>query len=129
MTSFIFIWKPKRYHWEHLEEDIKELQESGKVNERWSCGNTKSIEQGDRIYLIKVGTKPKGVIGSGYALTRPFFGRHWNGERRDTLYVDIEFDALLNPEVEEILRIDMLDSANLANNTRGHHKHLAYHSN
>lgn len=114
MRTYLLVWNPKKWTWTNLESDIEAVNETGRCSENWSCGRNKSIEVGDRIFLIKVGTEPKGIIGAGYATTKPYAGKHWSGENRETLYIDIEYEALLNPEKEPILTLDLLEMGKLA---------------
>lgn len=86
MKTYLFIWNPKNFYWESLEQDIKDVNLREKSSQRWSCGNTKSIKPGDRIFLFKLGTQPKGIIGSGYATTEPFIEEHWNDNKK-VLYI------------------------------------------
>jgi 5-methylcytosine-specific restriction protein A len=81
---------------------------------RWSCGTTKSMMPNDRAFLIKLGSEPKGIIGSGIVRTSPFISSHFNDETKESNYVDIEFDILLNPEKEPILSFDTLRSNGLS---------------
>lgn len=57
---YLFIWNPKRWLWKNLEENIEEINSTGRCKERWSCGNTKSIRRNDRIFLMRVLKSPKG---------------------------------------------------------------------
>jgi 5-methylcytosine-specific restriction enzyme A len=114
MKTYLLVWNPIRWPWEHIEKNIEEVNKFGKCSENWSCANNKSIEQGDRVFLIKVGTEPKGIIGAGYVITPPYPGKHWSGENKETLYVDVEFEALLNPDKEPILTLDILKVGKLA---------------
>ena len=66
MNTYLIVWNPKRWTWDYIEESIEQFEKFGRCSERWSCGNAKSIKPGDRIFLIKVGTEPKGIIGSGF---------------------------------------------------------------
>lgn len=112
MKTYLFIWNPKNFYWESLEQDIKDVNLREKSSQRWSCGNTKSIKPGDRIFLFKLGTQPKGIIGSGYATTEPFIEEHWNDNKKSALYIDIDFEILLNPNKEKILSLEILQSSN-----------------
>jgi len=108
MKTYILLWNPKRWTWDTLEQDIEQLDLTGKCSERWSCGNIKTIQQGDRIFLLKLGTKPKGLIAAGFATSTPFTQKHWDRENREALYIDIDFEVLLNPDKEPILTVEML---------------------
>jgi 5-methylcytosine-specific restriction protein A len=114
MKTYLFVWNPKRWTWETLEQDIEKVNLTGKCFQRWSCGNTKSIQRGDRIFLVKVGTEPKGIIGAGFATTEPFLERHWSGENKVASYIDIDFEVLLNSDKEPILTLNILKTGNLS---------------
>lgn len=114
MNTFLFLWNPKKWTWSTLEQDIEQVDLTGRCSQRWSCGNTKSIQVGDRIFLLKVGTEPKGIIAAGFAATSPFTERHWSGENKNALYIDVDFEVLLNPDKEPILTVDILNTGNLA---------------
>lgn len=113
MNTFLLLWNPKKWTWSTLEHDIEQVDLTGRCLQRWSCGNTKSIQVGDRIFLLKVGTEPKGIIAAGFATTSPFTERHWSGENKNALYIDVDFEVLLNPDKEPILTVDILNIGNL----------------
>ncbi|MCK9210739.1 MAG: HNH endonuclease [Ignavibacteriaceae bacterium] len=112
--TYLVVWNPKRWTWDNIEESVEQVDLTGKCSFRWSCGNTKSIKPGERIFLVKVGTEPKGIIGAGFATTTSFPGRHWSGENKEAYYIDIDFEVLLNPEKELILTLDILKMGKLA---------------
>lgn len=114
MNTYLFLWNPKKWNWTTLEQDIKQVDLTGRCSHRWSCGNTKSILPGDRIFLLKVGTEPKGLIAAGFATSTPFQEKHWSGENKDALYIDVDFEVLLNSDKEPILTVDILNTGNLA---------------
>lgn len=114
MNTYLFVWNPNRWTWDTIENDIEQVDLTGKCSQRWSCGNTKSIRPGDRIFLLKLGTEPKGLIAAGFATTSPFSGKHWSGENKEALYVDVDFEVLLNPDREPILTINILSKGNLS---------------
>ena len=51
---------------------------------------------------------------AGFATTTPFPEKHWSGENRQGLFIQIDFEVLLNPEKEPILTIDILKTGNLS---------------
>jgi 5-methylcytosine-specific restriction protein A len=114
MKTYLFVWNPAKWNWTTLEQDIEQLANIGKVTEKWSCASHKSIKPGDRAFLAKVGTNPKGIFAAGFVTSTPFLSRHWSGEDRDIFRVLIEFDVLLNPEKEPILTLDILKTGNLS---------------
>lgn len=114
MRTYLFVWNPKLWSWDNIEECIDQVDLTGKCPENWSCGNTKSILPGDRIFLIKVGTQPKGLVGAGFATTAPYLGKHWSGENKESNYIDIDFEVILNSDKEPILTLDILKVGNLS---------------
>jgi 5-methylcytosine-specific restriction protein A len=108
MKTYLFVWNPNRWTWDTLDNEIEEVNKTGNCSESWSCGVNKSIHKGDRAFLIRVGVEPKGIMGAGFVSSEPFIDRHWSGDNREALYVDIDFEAILHPEKEPILSLDLL---------------------
>jgi len=96
--TFLFTWNPKRWHWDDLPQAIYEANVEGQYLDKWSCGVTRNISVGDRAFLIRLGTPPKGMIGSGTVVSEPFEGAHWNAEKAEqgikVYRVNILFDVL-----------------------------------
>jgi hypothetical protein len=55
MATYLLAWNDARYSWDNLLDDIDEIAAVGYLDGDWSCGNTKRIAQGDRVFLIKLG--------------------------------------------------------------------------
>lgn len=65
MATFLLAWNHKKWHWNNITE-MAQLVQSGKlVTSRWSCGNSKRLQKGDQVFLIKLGQEPKGIFASG----------------------------------------------------------------
>jgi hypothetical protein len=84
INTFLFAWNPNRWDWEDLQESIEHLEKVGYVERRWSCGNSKSIRKGDRVFLIRLGNEPRGIMGSGYAKSSYYVAPHWDGTENKT---------------------------------------------
>lgn len=120
-NAYLFVWNPNKWsqwtdpnHEPHIEKNIEELKNTGKVTLMWSCKSHKRIRPGDRAFLVKVGSSPRGIFGSGKVASESFLSKHWSGEDKDVPRVLIEFDVLLNPEKDPILTFDNFDKGNLA---------------
>lgn len=104
MNTFLFVWNPDRWDWTDLEESIDRFEKIGYEEIRWSCGNSKSIIKGDRVFLVRLGKDPRGIMGSGYAKSSYYIAPHWDGTNGKTAnYIDIEFDILINPAKNTLL--------------------------
>jgi 5-methylcytosine-specific restriction protein A len=113
MNTYLFVWNPNKWNWITLEQSIGQLFETGRVTEKWSVVSHKSIQEGDRAFLIRVGKEPKGIFASGFVSFPPFLSRHWSGENKDVYRVMIDFEVLLNPDKDPILGIDILKTGTL----------------
>jgi 5-methylcytosine-specific restriction protein A len=114
MATYILTWNPKRWNWpgDSYAQEIAETRRGKRVPSRWSCGNTKCIVPGDRVFLLRQGTD-RGLIGSGYASSEVFAEPHWDADRQgdDAYYVQYQSDTLL--PVEQRLPIETLKAAKL----------------
>ena len=122
--TYLFAWNPDNWHqWTdpknvpYIENNIEELKNTGKVTLMWSCRSHKSIRPGDRAFLVRVGSIPRGIMASGKVVSEPFLSPHWSGEDKDVPRVLIEFDVLLNPDKEPILTLDNFENGNLSKQT------------
>jgi 5-methylcytosine-specific restriction protein A len=113
MNTYLLLWNPENWDWTTLEQDIEQVNLTGRCFQTWSCGNTKSIQAGDRVFLLKVGTDPKGIIAAGFATSMPYTEEHWREKDKNALYIGVDFDVLLNPGKEPILTLDNLNTGNL----------------
>lgn len=111
-TTYLLTWNPNNWHWDNLEDEVRVTASGRPVDEQWSCGNTKRIRIGDRLFLLRQGVEPKGIMAAGWATSACYEGPHWDAERRsrgDTaLRVDVRFDRILNPDYDDILPLEKL---------------------
>ncbi len=107
MTTYLLTWNPARWPWADLAECIEEVRRTGHYRERWSCGRNRKIVEGDRLFLLRQGLEPRGIVGSGWAVSDVFDDWHWDEVKRAAgqrvWCVDVDFDVLLDAEREPIL--------------------------
>lgn len=109
-NTYLLTWNPLKWDWKELKNQIEYLNQRGTAEDRWSCGNSKSIRKGDRIFLTRLGNEPRGIFASGYALTPPYPDIHWNEQTgKTTNYINIEFDVLLDPESDQIFGQEFIE--------------------
>jgi 5-methylcytosine-specific restriction protein A len=118
MSTYLLTWSPKKWRWKDLSRRINEIKKKGYCVTDWSCGNNKSIAEGDRVFLLRQGEEPRGVVGAGWVASRPFEQIHWREEKaqagRTTMYVTVRWETLLDPEAESILPREWLNDATLS---------------
>lgn len=114
MATFLLTWNPKRWPWPELPELVEQVGRGEPVIRRWSCGTSKKITKGDRVFLLRMGQEPRGIFGSGIVVVAPFENIHWDEEKARSgklaRYLRFRFDALLDAENELILWRDRLKS-------------------
>lgn len=118
MRTYLLTWNPRRWHWDDLAETSAQTLAGKGVIGSWSCGNTKNIAPGDRIFLMRVTEEPKGIIGSGWVTTPPHLRLHWDADKaaagEKCLGVDGEWERLINPAVDAPLGMQELQKGRLA---------------
>lgn len=118
MGAYLLTWSPKKWQWTDLPRRIGEIKRKGFCVSDWSCGNNKSIAEGDRLFLLRQGEEPRGIVGSGRAASEPYEEVHWREEKarlgRTTMYVAVRWETLLNPETESIFPREWLNESALA---------------
>jgi len=118
MSTYLLTWSPKKWRWRDLASRIGEIRKRGFCVADWSCGNNKSIEQGDRVFLLRQGEEPRGIVGAGRAESDSYEEVHWREEKakvgRTTMYVAVRWETLLNPETESIFPREWLNEGALS---------------
>src|SRR5687768_5739680 len=96
METFLLTWNPKKTPWVDLDRVIARFATTRKLRRRWSTGVTRNIPIGSRVFLMRVGITPKGLMGSGHTVSKTYPDDHWLPEHanRQVPYVDIDWDVL-----------------------------------
>jgi 5-methylcytosine-specific restriction protein A len=105
---------PKHWSWDNLNECIEEIEKKGYHHDRWSCGVTKRIQPGDRVFLMRLGSEPRGIIASGWSISEVYEDTHWDKKAREegkkARFIHVQFEVILKPE-ERIFPINKLNSS------------------
>ncbi|MCD6067922.1 MAG: hypothetical protein K0S33_2748 [Bacteroidetes bacterium] len=107
MNTYLFSWNPDKWPWPEIEEDSLLLKKDGKVQERWICVSHKKVKPGDRAFVSRVGSEPRGIFASGFIASEPFLALSRKG--KEIYHVMIEFDGLINPDKSPILTLELLN--------------------
>jgi hypothetical protein len=103
-SAFLLAWNPDRWSWTNYAADAIAVQAEESLELRWSIGSRKNLAAGSRLFLMRLGREPKGIIGSGYAVGDVYEHPHWDPARAKRGDIaprtTIGFDHLLNAEVE-----------------------------
>ena len=100
-ATMVATWNPDKWHWSQWDRDARATEAGGIVRGRWSTGSRKEgVEPGDRVFLLKQGNEPRGIVGSGTCSSRIFQDQHWDDERAgdDANFVLIEWDTIVTED-------------------------------
>ena len=78
----------------------------------WSIVEHEKAHAGDRFVFVKVGyEKPTGIVGVGHFTTDPFLDEDWSGQGRKIYYMKMDWEAVINPTSDKILKTNKLIEA------------------
>ncbi len=99
MATYLLTWNPEKALFGP--SDLPELVDDFHAGERpitdWSCGNTKRIEEGDRVWHLRQGKEPRGLFAWGTVVTPPWEEEHWGDPTRTSQYIEYQIDWIVNP--------------------------------
>lgn len=114
--TYMLTWNPDRWHWSTLDEDLDRVLHRRPREIRWSTGNTQRIVPGDRVFLLKQGDPPRGIMGSGVVIEGVVEDDHYDPTRAEqgetALYAKVRFDRLVAPEA--VMAVDRIVDGPLA---------------
>jgi len=107
MAMYLLTWNPKKWKWDKIDEDIKEIQIKGYIEYEWSC-YSKQPKNGDLFFIMMVNTKNNGVFCSGVvdSLEKNTHSEFNKTQKSNTLHGKI--NILLNPKKDNILNVNTL---------------------
>jgi len=113
MDTYLMTWNPDNWKWTELANDAAQTMKGVAVTEPWSCGNTKRIKTGDRLFLLKQGKLPRGIIASGRVTSDMYADKHWDeakaAQGKEALYVGADWDTILDYQKEPLLQTSVVD--------------------
>ena len=78
--AFLLTWNPSRYTLEQFRDYLLRLGGSG--NPSWSVGPRKDLPVGSRLYIMRLGVEPKGIVAVGVSTAGVEELPHWDPDRR-----------------------------------------------
>lgn len=106
---WLLTWNPDKWEWKTFLEDIDAVCKGQNIESKYSC-LSKKPKIGDRVYILKLGTKsPKGIIASGYISKEsyPDIAEHTNDNKLVNC-IKIKYDKIINFNNFEILKQETL---------------------
>lgn len=111
--NWLLSWNPSKWTWDTLAADRAATISGEKADNRWRCSSSKPRE-GDRVFLIRTGNPPKGIVAVGKITRAPYEAEHWEQARADagetTRFVDVAFDSVRDATTDQIVPLEQLQS-------------------
>lgn len=98
MATYLLTWNPEIWDGDVASEMS------------WSCGQTKRIVSGDRLFIMRQSREPRGICGSGWAVSNVIPAD--SDEYVSRLYVKLRVDMFRDPMTESILTREELKELN-----------------
>ncbi|WP_322015500.1 hypothetical protein [Paraburkholderia sp. J12] len=108
MTAFLLIWSPKKWPWPELPELAQRVRAGVPVADTWGCGFARGILPGDRVFVHRVASEPRGLFGSGYVTRAPYEVPDPAYKRGYRLCIDFVYDWLVDASHEVVIGRDAL---------------------
>ena len=123
MATYLLTWNPGKWQWPtaEFERVLQSLEASGRAEDQWSCGKTKRITPGDRVFLLRQGAEPRGLVASEWVTSNPFPDKHWGASGAfapQALYVELTWDWLSATPVIDRRELDSAPFAGVNWNTQ-----------
>ena len=78
--AYLITWNPKKWDFkEGFDAFCHRVQAGGEYVMDWAAINS-AIQEGDELYLMKLGDNPRGIVAKGIALSSPFTDEHYDDE-------------------------------------------------
>ena len=112
-ASYLISWNPTRWDWQTFTEDRAATIEDRTVTHRWRT-SSKKPKVDDRVYLLRTGLEPRGIIARGKVVKPPYIDAHWDEAKaqsgKTTYFIDVEFEDIRDPAQDAFVPVDLLAS-------------------
>lgn len=98
---WLISWNIDKWHWKNYKQACIDTISGHKVIDNWSCANTRP-KIGDDVFLIKLGSLPRGIIGHGHVIKGSYNAESFDPKKAaegvKNAHIDVEFDRLIDYE-------------------------------
>ena len=109
---WLLTWNPAKWPWESMSEDRATTFAGDRASISWRCGSKKP-RAGDRVYLMRIGVAPEGVVAAGIVTRASYEAPHWDHERANagdtSRFIDVDFDMVRDPELDNVVQLEELE--------------------
>jgi hypothetical protein len=81
--AYLLTWDPTMYGFTRFAAAAKAAEERGEAELNWSMGDRTSAPIGARVFLMRQGQEPKGLVGAGRVIGSITPEQHWDPKQRE----------------------------------------------
>jgi hypothetical protein len=108
-SAMLLTWNPDKWSWIGYQEAVEQTAHGIGVSDRWSTGiRTSGVFPGDRVFLLRLGKKGRGIVASGTVTGGISTDAHWDGSGRPTNYVELVWECVVF--VDDMLATTVLEN-------------------
>jgi hypothetical protein len=108
-AAYLFTWNPTRFPFPKLDRHVRRIEEKGSTAFRWSTGNRTDVSPGTRVFLLRQGAEPRGLVGVGEIKGAVVKGPHWDARERkkgeESRLVEVLWTALAREPFLDLPRL------------------------
>jgi len=77
VQTFLLTWNPDKWPWSTFNRNYDRARKQGFLDYDWSSGRSQRLRRGDRVFLLRQGVEPRGILASGVVTSdRPYRAIH-----------------------------------------------------
>ena len=85
METYLLSWNPAESPHDFSAAHLTRFHSTGRLPYRWRTIRTRNFPVGSRVFVVRAGVDPKGVVASGWTTREPYM-------MRGTVFVGLQFD-------------------------------------
>jgi hypothetical protein len=109
-AAYLLTWNPALFPFGNLDEHINAIRERGQSVFQWSTGRRRSMSPGERVFLLRQGPDPRGLVGVGEVLSEIKEQPHWDQQKRKqgktSFLVQVSWKALSREPIIDLSRLN-----------------------
>ena len=107
--GWLLSWNPKKWDWADFDVAVQDIRDGRAYCMGWNCSNS-HIQIGDRVFLVRLGQEPRGIIASGYVISDAYTEKNYDVSKdTDMNYVDIALTEIIDYRASGILTTEYLN--------------------
>jgi len=107
MSAYLLIWNPRQSRPADLNDWIEAHKTGRYPIDGWSTGSRKNMRRNSRVFLLRCGLDPKGIVASGYCMEEP---KTTHDDNDHAYYAEFVITATLDADQGEVLPLTTLQN-------------------